>query len=297
MAATETNEKLQKLLAQVNAALEKRKGQPMHQMDAVMAKLSQVITELRNNKPVVNIPSTMRVMEPSWLDRLRLPDFEGVKTIVRNIYDTITDFKINWPQHAKEAIPVRLVSKDEEFYDANFQVFQQSSGGGSGGNVVNIPKVTITGGQQAIPVVNPDGTTLAYKGEYNSTPPTLANGDTDNLQLDSSGNLLVNLAKLISGEDQTWQYMKVMQGPATYSNISADALVKSGGGRFFGFICNSTSSGTVKIYDSTAASGTVIMNTFTPAASGMYTFPFGVSFSTGLYFDITNTLDVTVFYI
>jgi hypothetical protein len=78
-------------------------------------------------------------------------------------------------------------------------------------------------------------------------------------------------------------------------NISADTAVLSGAGFFYGFVCNSTSTGTVKFYDNTAASGTVILNTFTPAAAGVYVFP-AITVGTGIYADITNTLDITVLY-
>ena len=76
-----------------------------------------------------------------------------------------------------------------------------------------------------------------------------------------------------------------------YTNISADTLIKSGDGHMIGFNVNSTSSGTVVIYDSLTATGTKIANTYTPAA-GWNAYP--AHFKTGLYFDVTGTIDLTV---
>ena len=84
---------------------------------------------------------------------------------------------------------------------------------------------------------------------------------------------------------------------AKYSNISASAAVKSGGGTVYGFIVNSHSSGTLKLWDNTAGSGTVIMNTYTfPTGSSVVTLPMGVSFYTGLYATIGGTADITILY-
>lgn len=85
---------------------------------------------------------------------------------------------------------------------------------------------------------------------------------------------------------------------AKYSNITASTnAIKSGGGTLYGFIVNSHTSGTVKVYDAATQTGTVIMNTFSfPAGSGFYTFPQGISFYTGLSITVGGTLDVTVLY-
>lgn len=82
--------------------------------------------------------------------------------------------------------------------------------------------------------------------------------------------------------------------PNTYSNITATGTVKTGEGVLVGMYVNSTSSGTIKIYDNTAASGTVINNTITPAIG--YHNLGDATFSTGLHVVIANTLDVTLYY-
>lgn len=84
---------------------------------------------------------------------------------------------------------------------------------------------------------------------------------------------------------------------AKYSNKSASASIKTGTGAVYGFIINSHTNGTLKFWDNTAGSGTVIMNTYTfPSGSGMVTFPTGIEFYTGLYATIGGTADVTIIY-
>lgn len=80
-----------------------------------------------------------------------------------------------------------------------------------------------------------------------------------------------------------------------YTNGTASALIRTGGGTVAGVIVNSHTSGTMKLWDNTSAAGTVIANTFTfPAGSGVYTFPRPVEFYTGLYFTLGGTLDYTI---
>ena len=81
---------------------------------------------------------------------------------------------------------------------------------------------------------------------------------------------------------------------AKYTNLSASALIRTGGGKLSGFIINSHSSGTLKLWDNTSAASTIIMNTFTfPAGSGVYRFE-PVDFYTGLYATIGGTADITL---
>lgn len=85
-----------------------------------------------------------------------------------------------------------------------------------------------------------------------------------------------------------------MTKAAKYKNMSASALVKTGPGRLKGFYVNSTSSGTVKFWDSTTAANAVINNTITPAVG--YHDLGDVAFTIGLYVTIANTLDITLHY-
>lgn len=77
--------------------------------------------------------------------------------------------------------------------------------------------------------------------------------------------------------------------------LSADGLVKSGGGFMKGFIVAS-GSGTMKLWDNTAASGTVILDTISVIGTDSFEMP--VEFKTGLYFNlVSGTLSVTILYI
>ncbi len=79
--------------------------------------------------------------------------------------------------------------------------------------------------------------------------------------------------------------------------ISGSQLIHTGDGIVEGFIVNSHSSGTLKLWDNTAGSGTVLMNTFTFASgSSVVKFPDGIIFTTGLFADMTVDESVTIVY-
>lgn len=129
--------------------------------------------------------------------------------------------------------------------------------------------------------------------EYNATPPTLADGGTDSVQGDVNGNTKVTLATALS---KTIDSVTSRPEATTPVNITASTnAIRTGGGILVGMYVNSTSSGTIKIYDNTAQSGTVINNTITPVI-GYHPLGFA-AFGTGLSVTIANTLDVTLYYI
>lgn len=83
----------------------------------------------------------------------------------------------------------------------------------------------------------------------------------------------------------------------SYKNITADTLIKTGFGKVAGFVVNSHTSGTLKLWDNTSAATTVLTNTYTfPAGSQVVSFPEPISFNTGLYADIGGTVDLTIIY-
>lgn len=83
--------------------------------------------------------------------------------------------------------------------------------------------------------------------------------------------------------------------PTKYKNKTASAdAVKGGPGVLHGMYVNSTSSGTIKIYDSLTQADTVINNTITPAVG--YHNLGDTAFATGLSITIGGTLDVTLYY-
>lgn len=79
---------------------------------------------------------------------------------------------------------------------------------------------------------------------------------------------------------------------ANYKNLTASALVKTGTGVLKGFYVNSTTAGTIKLWDNTSGATTVINNTITPAIG--YHDLGDVAFTVGLYATIGGTLDVTL---
>lgn len=82
--------------------------------------------------------------------------------------------------------------------------------------------------------------------------------------------------------------------PSSYTNATTNTLVKTGDGILTGLSINSTSGGTYKIWDSTVAATTVLINT-TTSSTGVIIYP-NVKFSTGLFISLSTTADVTVFY-
>jgi len=84
---------------------------------------------------------------------------------------------------------------------------------------------------------------------------------------------------------------------AASKTISGSQLLVTGSGVVHGFIVNSHSAGTLKLWDNTAASGEVLMNTFTfTAGSNVQTFPAPIRFDTGLYASMTVDESVTIVY-
>lgn len=79
-----------------------------------------------------------------------------------------------------------------------------------------------------------------------------------------------------------------------YKNITSSTLIKTGQGILCGMYVNSTSTGTIKFWDNTTATGTVINETITPAIG--YHNLGNVAFTTGLFATIANTLNVTLHY-
>lgn len=139
--------------------------------------------------------------------------------------------------------------------------------------------------------------------EYLSSPQTLANGQSVGPMADSQGNLKVNMASLISGEDQTNDRLKVYQ-PNSFLNITLAAptttVVKGSAGFLNKIIINkATALGVITIYDNTAASGTLIGTITMPATllANQIVLNFDIAFTTGLTI-VTSTAaqDITVSY-
>ena len=104
---------------------------------------------------------------------------------------------------------------------------------------------------------------------------------------------LNSLSTKIAGEDLTNDIIKIRDN-ATYTNITASALIKTGAGVLKGIVVNSHSSGKLKLWDNTAGTGTVIFDEITFAAGPNFISLPAVEFSTGLYATVGGTADITI---
>jgi hypothetical protein len=80
-----------------------------------------------------------------------------------------------------------------------------------------------------------------------------------------------------------------------FINMTASGAVNTGKTRLGGIFCASSSTGTVKVWDNTAGSGTVCVNTFSVAAGTYYPIP--ANLQNGCYITIGGTADITAFYL
>lgn len=79
-------------------------------------------------------------------------------------------------------------------------------------------------------------------------------------------------------------------------SLSADGLVKTGQGFLGGIQVTASAAGVIRLYDNTAASGTVIIDQLTVYPGQRIRWP--AEFSTGCFFDlVSGSATVTVFYI
>ena len=89
--------------------------------------------------------------------------------------------------------------------------------------------------------------------------------------------------------------MKVGLKPCKSTQISASAEISAGPGALAGiFVSSCSGSPTIKVWDNSAASGTVLVDTFTPVAATFYKYPDG-AFNTGCYVTLGGTVSCTVF--
>lgn len=134
-------------------------------------------------------------------------------------------------------------------------------------------------------------------GVYNQGVITLSSGDGAALALNSSGITIIEDGYLTWGENSNLNRMMTAD-VANYTNITADTLIKTGSGLVFGIIVNSHTTGTIKLWDNTSAATTTLVNTYSyPIGSSVVFFPAAVSFTTGLYADVTGTQDITIIWL
>jgi hypothetical protein len=81
-----------------------------------------------------------------------------------------------------------------------------------------------------------------------------------------------------------------------YSRLTGStSAIKSGPGVLIGIFVSSSTSGTLKIYDSLTQANTIIVNTTATLVGGTF-YRIPARFTTGLSITIGGTIDFTVFY-
>jgi ABC-type nitrate/sulfonate/bicarbonate transport system permease component len=78
-------------------------------------------------------------------------------------------------------------------------------------------------------------------------------------------------------------------------NISASGLVRPGPGAVVNILVNSSTSGTLTLWDNTSATGTKITNATVLTAGS--TLSLYATFNTGLFATIGGTADITIMYV
>ena len=113
----------------------------------------------------------------------------------------------------------------------------------------------------------------------------------------TNGALHVYPATLAAGESQ--QFDRTFGGGlAQYSNKTASALIKTGAGVAYGYIVTvAMSAAATTVYDNPSAAGTALFVIPASTAVGVYQFPVGVQFNTGLYASFAGTGTVNFLYI
>lgn len=146
------------------------------------------------------------------------------------------------------------------------------------------------------------GNPIKIGGVYNTTPPTLTNGQRGDAQMDANADLLVALGTILAGEDLVVGVMKVEQR-FSYLHIAAGqatTVVKAGSGFLHSITLNgaATATNVTTVYDNTAGSGTVISIPAATTATVPTTLTYDVTFLTGLTIvtATANGADMTISY-
>lgn len=211
---------------------------------------AEVVHAIRNiPKTTVNIPKVVSITKPSWIDEITniAPIFASIK----NVHDTLSEIKkaisgITLPKGAKDPIAVRL-SDGEEFYKAVANITTQGNIGGLGGSGTPKIRVTVDGQKiEAVPVVNPDGTTISGGGggggltdaELRATPVPVSvtgGGDasaanqTSQIALETSiKNAVETIDNAISGSEMQVDVLSVIPGTGA-TNLGKQVDSAAGG--------------------------------------------------------------------
>lgn len=166
-------------------------------------------------------------------------------------------------------------------------------------NSANSAPVVLASDQSVVPTqpqgnvasgVTDSGNPVKVGLVYHATQPTVSDGQRIDAQADSQGNQMVNMAVKL---DQLNDAVSAYEKGWTPVNLTASGEILSAPGVLKGFFVNSTSSGTVRIADSTGSGAGYLGGVITPAAGQFYQYPAMVS--NGCYITVTGTIDVTFF--
>lgn len=138
------------------------------------------------------------------------------------------------------------------------------------------------------------GNPVKVGGVYSASQPVYADGQRVDAHFDINGNQLTSLATKIAGEDLSSDVMKT-QRRVVSSVISASAQIRPSAAYLCGlFVSNASATPTIKVWDSTTATGTVLIDTFTPTAGTYYNLP-DIIANNGIYITISGTVSCAVF--
>lgn len=167
---------------------------------------------------VTNAKDIRTTLAPQSTVKLEPGSLTELSVALKAIKESLASLKsqeLKLPTKAKDAIAVRL-SDGEKFIEQLTQVITQGtvSGGGS------VPKVTVSGGIQAVPVVNPDGSSIAGGSGSSAYSDS---GDTDKKGLvDGDRHVQVDVLSVpttaVTGT--FWQATQPVSGTVT-ANLSA----------------------------------------------------------------------------
>ena len=193
--------------------------------------LPQALIEIAKAvKTDIPAEQNVRVMNPKELQAIFKPservkiDTQSLKVLTDSLealkigIEKIKLEKTTFPTDAKNPISVRL-SDGEKFIEQLTQVIhQQAVGGGS------VPKITLAGGVQAVPIVNPDGTNLSLSvGDISGVSAYSDSLDTDKKGLvDGDRHVQVDVltAPTTAVTGTFWQATQPISGTVT-ANLSA----------------------------------------------------------------------------
>ena len=121
--------------------------------------------------------------------------------------------------------------------------------------------------------------------------------DSNGAEYTSSNPFYTYNTVITPGGDAARDIQKVEQQVIPLNLSVSTSSVISGAGKFFGFVVNNHTSGTLKFWDSLNQSGTVLLDTMTFASGpSLWLFPVAFSFITGLSVTVGGTINFTVAY-